>query len=315
MDNANSPEYLEKIKIAVIENLKKTVPVPSVQMQDVPRHGLNVMTDEDDAELDDEDADNNPDVRMTQRAFEKRTAVENEFEDSDDEDMAEANGVYQANGKRKLMTDFKNPHEHPEPDFNQFLQEKEAATSPQAEVEEAPNNDDETMEDIEDEVIEEAEPEEEVSEAEAEAATVPPVTESTEIVDQDGDVDMGDAAEPEEAASIKQEDADTQPTSTQPALAAATEQEPEKSTEELVTDDIAAEAAALEQVEGVAQASNAPASEPKEVGPDSERANSPAKQTEPAQEVGSSKAVEGLSNADEAGESNAGVSGPTNSKD
>ena len=38
MDNANSPEYLEKIKHQVLENLRRTTQAaPSVQMQDVPR--------------------------------------------------------------------------------------------------------------------------------------------------------------------------------------------------------------------------------------------------------------------------------------
>ena len=53
MENANSPEYLEKIKNQLVENLRHTAHVPSVQMQDVPRHSLNAMSDEDDAELDD----------------------------------------------------------------------------------------------------------------------------------------------------------------------------------------------------------------------------------------------------------------------
>ena len=37
MENANSKDYLEKIKIQVIENLKKTAHAPSVQMQEIGR--------------------------------------------------------------------------------------------------------------------------------------------------------------------------------------------------------------------------------------------------------------------------------------
>ncbi|ROV93683.1 hypothetical protein VPNG_08860 [Cytospora leucostoma] len=99
MENANSTEYLEKIKNAVVENLKKTA-APSVQMQDVPRQSLG-MTDEDEALLDDLDEDENKDVRMTQRRWDKHVSRDDEYEESDDEEMAEANGVYQTNGKGK----------------------------------------------------------------------------------------------------------------------------------------------------------------------------------------------------------------------
>jgi histone deacetylase 1/2 len=59
MDNANSPEYLEKILQAVLENLRRTQTVPSVQMHDVPRGdvGMEDTLDEEEARLDDEDAD------------------------------------------------------------------------------------------------------------------------------------------------------------------------------------------------------------------------------------------------------------------
>ncbi|OAA62871.1 histone deacetylase rpd3 [Niveomyces insectorum RCEF 264] len=109
MENANSYEYLEKIKIAVIENLKKTAPAPSVQMQDVPRQGLG-MTDEEEAELDDLDEDENKDQRMTQRQWEKNRVRPEEFEESDDEDMAQANGVNYDGPKRRSILDYRNPH-------------------------------------------------------------------------------------------------------------------------------------------------------------------------------------------------------------
>ncbi|KAK3694464.1 hypothetical protein B0T22DRAFT_71798 [Podospora appendiculata] len=109
MENANSYEYLEKIKIAVIENLKKTIPVPSVQMQDVPRQGLG-MSDEQEDEINDLDDDENKDVRMTQRQWEANVQRTDEFEESDDEDMAQANGVYKPNGPRRSILEFQNPH-------------------------------------------------------------------------------------------------------------------------------------------------------------------------------------------------------------
>lgn len=106
MENANSREYLEKIKAAVFENLRHTVPVPSVQMQDVPP-SFGAMTDEEEAELDDLNEDLNKDVRVTEHAADKRTSNEAEFEDSGDEEMPEANGAPRGDTPRKRpFTDF-----------------------------------------------------------------------------------------------------------------------------------------------------------------------------------------------------------------
>jgi histone deacetylase 1/2 len=100
MDNANSREYLEKIRIQVIENLKRTTFAPSVQMQDVPRDSL-AMNDEDEAAMDDLDEDENPDRRRTQRRFDKYMEKDGELSDSEDEEMNEANGVRKQPGTRK----------------------------------------------------------------------------------------------------------------------------------------------------------------------------------------------------------------------
>ncbi|KIH91941.1 histone deacetylase 1/2 [Sporothrix brasiliensis 5110] len=109
MENANNYEYLEKIKIAVIENLKKTAPVPSVQMQDIPRQSMGI-TDEEEAELDDLDEDENKDARVTQRQWEKNRARTDEFDESDDEDLARANGVNYDGPPRRSIMDYRNPH-------------------------------------------------------------------------------------------------------------------------------------------------------------------------------------------------------------
>ncbi|KAI1809957.1 hypothetical protein GGS20DRAFT_580265 [Poronia punctata] len=108
MENANSPEYLEKIKNQLIENLRRTVHVPSVQMQDVPRQSLGAMTDEDDAELDDLDEDENKDVRMTQRQWEQRIERDDEYEASDNEDMEKANGIHRNGATRRTFQDYRN---------------------------------------------------------------------------------------------------------------------------------------------------------------------------------------------------------------
>lgn len=108
MENANSPEYLEKIKNQLIENLRRTAHVPSVQMQDVPRHSMGAMTDEDDAELDDLDEDENKDVRMTQRQWEQRIERDDEYDVSDNEDMEKANGVHRNGTSRRAFQDYRN---------------------------------------------------------------------------------------------------------------------------------------------------------------------------------------------------------------
>lgn len=223
MENANSTEYLEKIKNAVIENLKKTG-APSVQMQDVPRQSLGGMTDEDDAELDDLDEDRNKDVRMTQRRWEQKVTRDDEFEESDDEEMAEANGVYQTNGKRKGIMDYKNPHA-PDDESRQPspVVSRAASPAPPAADETENAEGDETMEDVE-AAAAAPEPEEPVAVKEAEPEPAPPAAEATMQVDEDGDVDMAEAeaeattapvaseaVEPTETPAIKQEEAEAQP--------------------------------------------------------------------------------------------------------
>ena len=111
MDNANSMEYLQKIKVQVIENLKRTTFAPSVQMTDVPRDPEG-MNDEADAELDDLDEDENPDSRYTKRRWDKYIEKDGELSDSEDEDENETNGVRRqpnASKRRRNMMDYQNP--------------------------------------------------------------------------------------------------------------------------------------------------------------------------------------------------------------
>lgn len=188
MENANSYEYLEKIKIAVIENLKRTAAVPSVQMQDVPRQGLG-MTDEEEAELDDLDADENKDVRMTQRQWEKSTVrPEDALYESDDEDMAQANGVYKTKTKRSIL-DHPNPHADLDTDSGVATPVRNGNGAPVDSIEAA---DDTMIDDIATEVQDVSKP------------NSPPKANG------DGDVDMVDATEPVVEATVKNEETDAQ---------------------------------------------------------------------------------------------------------
>lgn len=94
MDNANTKDYLDKIRNQVVENLKRTAFAPSVQMTDVPRNPLvEGIDDEADDVLDDLDEDENKDKRFTQRRFDQYVEKAGELSDSEDEDENAANGV------------------------------------------------------------------------------------------------------------------------------------------------------------------------------------------------------------------------------
>jgi histone deacetylase 1/2 len=191
MENANSYEYLEKIKVAVIENLKKTAHVPSVQMQDVPRQSMG-MSDDQEAELDDRDEDENKDVRMTQRQWEKRVERQDEYEESDDEDMARANGVYKPNGRSRQETNFRNANK----DDDTMEVDSGVATPAEPATNAAADNDDTMIDEELAEVLAE------VAQADAEnaAAAEQPADGDKKKVDGDGDVDMVEAAAVEEKA-------------------------------------------------------------------------------------------------------------------
>lgn len=193
MENSNSREYLEKITAAVIDNLRNTGPAPSVQMQDVPRKPFGGMTDEEEAELDDLDEDENKDVRMSEHRWDKNVENAAEFEGSDDEEMASANGKTRSAGKRSFN------------DFSKGDGETDGkATSPKANgddteqaADDAHDVNDDTLEDVT--AAAEADKEGEAEDAEK--------TGESSKLDNDGDVGMTDsAAGEEEEAKIKQEE-------------------------------------------------------------------------------------------------------------
>jgi histone deacetylase 1/2 len=200
MENANSYEYLEKIKIAVIENLKRTAHVPSVQMQDVPRASMG-MSDEQEAEDDDQDEDDNKDVRMTQRQWEKRVERQDEYEDSDDEDMARANGIFKTNGRSRQETSYRPVNK----DDDTMEVDSGAATPAEPATETAADNDDTMI----DEALAEVLAEVARGDAEKVAAAEQPAEADNAKVDDDGDIDMAEATPAEDKtteATIKKEE-------------------------------------------------------------------------------------------------------------
>merc|ERR1712038_1999027 len=76
MANQNTPEYLDKIKTRLFENLRMLPNAPGVQMQDVPEDGVPLK--EESEALDEA----NPDKRLPQQIKDKMVEADNEFEDS-----------------------------------------------------------------------------------------------------------------------------------------------------------------------------------------------------------------------------------------
>ena len=111
MDNANSAEYLEKIKIQVIENIRRTNHKPSVQMTDVPPDIIG-MDEEADGIARDADEDDNKDTRYTQHRWDKHTEHDGELSDTEEFSGGNArNGVHAQGPWRRNRTDFQNQDE------------------------------------------------------------------------------------------------------------------------------------------------------------------------------------------------------------
>lgn len=111
MDNANSPEYLEKIKNQVIDNLKRTAHAPSVQMTEVPPDPEG-MDDEADAILDDLDEDEHKDQRYTKRRWDKYVEKDGELSESEDEEENARNGVHRQRHMRKRRNILNDVNRH-----------------------------------------------------------------------------------------------------------------------------------------------------------------------------------------------------------
>ncbi|KAL5612321.1 hypothetical protein BROUX41_000144 [Berkeleyomyces rouxiae] len=278
MDNANSPEYLDKIKAAVIDNLRHTAPAPSVQMQDVPRQPLGGMTDEEEAELDDLNEDLHKDSRMTQREWEKKVANEAEFEpDSDDEEMAHGIGGPRPSVPKRTFNDYCNDEmdvdssnatpangadaddKSPKKTPVEALENSNEDVDMDKDVPEEPESNNKASKGstpVNDAASKEESPKETVKEdekqAESEKSPVPEkVVEASNdapIVDADGDVGMQDS----EASEIKKEDEE-------PSVAAAEPEAKEAApTDTLVVDVPAPDAPSPKPTESQASADAAP---------------------------------------------------------
>jgi histone deacetylase 1/2 len=204
MENSNSREYLDKITAAVIDNLRQTGPAPSVQMQDVPRKPFGGMTDEEEAELDDLDEDENKDIRMTEHRWDKHVENGAEFEPSDDDELAAANGATRSNGNKRAFNDFKNPDIEEDRPSKSPKEKEDEINQENAEAETHDVNDD-TIEDV----VAAAEQQETETVSEEKGSQGAEEAEK-EKVDADGDVGMADSTVTEET-NIKKEEGEPEP--------------------------------------------------------------------------------------------------------
>lgn len=255
MENSNSREYLEKITSAVIDNLRHTVPAPSVQMQDVPRKPFGGMTDEEEAELDDLDEDENKDVRMTEHRWDKHVEHDAEFEASDDDDMARSNGATRQKSVKQPFTDYRKSEmevdsgnvspvndtngdvaEGPAGDDSHDVNDdtiEDLSTHEQPEMENPEREQSEKQtEKVIEKVVENEVEETDKTGAVEETKKPEDVSKETEKsnVDDDGDVGMADPDPTEETTTttttIKKEEVDPEPTTKAASVEKATQEEP-----------------------------------------------------------------------------------------
>ena len=77
MANQNSPEYLDKIRTRLFENLRMLPHAPGVPQQTIPDDAIDQDSEEEEKQ--------DPDERVSIRASEKRVSKDDEFSDSEDE--------------------------------------------------------------------------------------------------------------------------------------------------------------------------------------------------------------------------------------
>lgn len=257
MDNANTKEYLDKIRISVIENLKRTTFAPSVQMTDVPRDSL-AMNDDDEAAMDDQDEDDNADRRRTQRRFDKYIEKDGELSDSEDEEMNEANGVRRQPGvrKRRNRMDYRNLNEFNDSGMDSNIATPQAGSSiPDNDVDEDMNLDDAGPAEADEAATPSPARVTNGSAAVSGAHSPQVVTENDDIQMQDADADPANQ-QPEVRQEVTPPDSPNPPPQATPQLPAEAEAGPSTSEpavkDEMIKEEMAAEDAAVDaQEEGL----------------------------------------------------------------
>ncbi|KAK8251123.1 histone deacetylase RpdA/Rpd3 [Phyllosticta capitalensis] len=267
MDNANSPEYLDKIRSQVIENIKRTAFAPSVQMTDVPRSPLMPgMDDEAEDEMNDLDEDENPDVRYTQHRWDKRVEKEGELSESEDEGENERQGVRKQPGKKRRMNIMDYPNAHAD-DGNETPINRPGSPNGAEDTNEAPDTGKSSKRESPTAGATEA-----ASRSQGGSGAESPavdVASGTGAADQDGDVEMSNAPEDEAPASGEN--------SVSPGPAAPATEEPSSA----LTPPASPPAAPAQADAPAAETANAPAAESSAPSGDPEERSSPTSNQSP----------------------------------
>uniref|UniRef100_A0A6G1SI99 histone deacetylase n=1 Tax=Aceria tosichella TaxID=561515 RepID=A0A6G1SI99_9ACAR len=100
MSNTNSPEYLDKIKVRLFENLRLIPHAPGVQMQPIPEDAINEPEEEEEEDGTKKDGDE----RISIRASEKRIQNDAEFSDSEDEGDRRDHSSHKPKSKRARVS-------------------------------------------------------------------------------------------------------------------------------------------------------------------------------------------------------------------
>ncbi|XP_064625445.1 probable histone deacetylase 1-B [Lineus longissimus] len=160
MANQNTPEYLDKIKTRLFENLRMLPHAPGVQMQAIPEDCVNDESDDEEKE--------NPDERISIRASDKRITGEDEFSDSEDEE----------GGGRRDRQNFK--RKRPRTEDGEKKSEESGDAKPAKDVKVEPTAAPEVKTEVKENNEKEKEPEKKVEEPPAAAAAATPPAETKE---------------------------------------------------------------------------------------------------------------------------------------
>lgn len=97
MQNQNTPDYLDKIKTRLFENLRMIPHAPGVQMTPIPEDSVHDSDEEDDSAK-------AADQRISIRASDKRITNETEYSDSEDEGDGRRNERNNGTPRKKIRT-------------------------------------------------------------------------------------------------------------------------------------------------------------------------------------------------------------------
>ncbi|KAJ2944283.1 hypothetical protein O0L34_g18269 [Tuta absoluta] len=122
MSNQNTPEYLEKIKNRLFENLRMLPHAPGVQVQAIPDDAVNDESEDEDKVDKDE--------RLPQSEKDKRITGDGELSDSEDEGSGGAGGGGGGGGRRDNRS-YRNPQPRKRPRLDKESQPLKDETKPE----------------------------------------------------------------------------------------------------------------------------------------------------------------------------------------